>query len=175
MSLWKNPSLLFAVTVAAAALATFTSCVGPSGLASHRDPATDFARYRTFALVPAREPLSPQATPELLRGADAAVRDALGERGLRPADVGAADLLVLVHGGLRELVEPADAGFSYGQFRPWGYGGGAYELSAPRPGMVLVDVFDARTRELVWRGTAAAAAPASLPASTRAVAARFPQ
>jgi hypothetical protein len=175
VSLWRNPSLLFALGVSAVVAATFTSCVGTPAVATHADPAANFAQYRTFALLPAREPLNPAAKPESLRAADEAATQALAARGLQATDVNAADLLVLVHGGGREIVAPPETGFSYGRFRPWGFGGGAYELSAPRPGMVLIDVFDARRRELVWRGTAEVAEPESLPAAVRTVAVRFPQ
>jgi hypothetical protein len=167
---------VFALALAAGAIASVASCVGTPAIASQTDPAAPFARYRTFALLPVREPLNPRVTPEVLRTVDDSVREVFGARGLQVTEVNAADLLVRVHGGPREIVEPAEDGFSYGRFRPWGFGGGPYELSAPRAGLVLIDVFDARTRELVWRGTAAASAePGPLHASVRAAAERYPQ
>lgn len=176
MTWLKNPSLIGALAVVAGLLGLLPSCVGTADSTAQVDPAVDFARYQTFAFVPPREPLNPHATPERLQRIDGTVAAALAERGLRPAvRTDSADVLVLVHGGPREVVPLPEAGFSYGRFRPWGFGGGEYELAAPRAGAVLIDVFDARTRELVWRGTAPAPEDIDpLVASVRTVATRFP-
>lgn len=173
---WKNPSLIGALVVVAGLLGLWPSCVDTAESTAQVDAAVDFRRYGTFALVSAREPLNPRATPELLEAMDRTVEAALAERGLRRAAQGAsADVFVLVHGGPREVVPLPAVGFSYGRFRPWGYGGGEYELAASRAGTVVIDVIDARTRELVWRGAAPAPAEVEpLVASVRTVAAQFP-
>lgn len=177
MTWLKNPSLIGALGVVGAVLGLLPSCVGTADTVVHADAKADFSGYRTFALVPTREPLNPDATPEVLRAFDHAVEEAFLARGLRrAADPGQADLLVLAHGGPREVAQLPELGFGYGQFRPWGYGGGAHELDAPRAGAVLVDAIDARTRQLVWRGmTRAPVAPEPIAASVRAVAAQFPR
>ena len=176
MTWFKNPSLLGTLAVVAGLLGALPSCVGPADSTAQADPAVDFARYRTFAFLPAREPLSPRTTPEMLANIDGAVAATLAERGWRrAARTDAADLVVLVHGGPREIVSLPDAGFSYGRFRPWGFGGGEYELAALRADTLLIDAIDARTRELVWRGTAPSPEePEPLVATVRTVAAQFP-
>ena len=172
----RDWNFLLAIVVAGVVLAAFPSCVATRSVAAHADPQVDYSRYRTFAVIDS--PTAAAADPALPREMKAAAVASLTEKGLWLAPLHEADLLVLVHGGRVPEVELKQAGFGYGRFRPWGYGGGAYELGRPRSGVFVVDVIDARTRDLVWRGMAGEPfhAPdfAELHASVQAAAAQFP-
>jgi hypothetical protein len=148
----KDLNFLLAVIIAGVALAIFPSCIRTSSVAAHEDPAVDYSRYETFAIVDTPGlPEESLAAQSEMRSAAAAV---MARKGFVPAAPENADVLVLVHGGATRPLALPQAGFGYGRFRPWGYGGGPYELSQPRSGAFVVDVFDAQTRELVWRGMA---------------------
>jgi hypothetical protein len=86
-------TLAFVAFLAALALAGCASRL--QGETSY-DHGTDFARFRTFALVP------PAAgAPPAQALAESEVREALAAKGLRAADGGSADLLVRVRLGRR--------------------------------------------------------------------------
>ncbi len=143
-----------------AALALFSAlfaagCATGPNIASHPDPQARFQNYRTFSIAQERAPRNADITPELLRGIRDATVQAFERRGLTQAPEGQGDVIVLVHGGIEERVDIRDWGFNYGRFYRWGWGGGGpYELSQYREGTLLVDVFDAQSKELIWRGSA---------------------
>lgn len=143
------------VFAAAAGVLLFAGCATGPTITSNADPQARFQSYRTFAVVNDRAPANPEVTPELIRGARDATIQAFSRKGLAEAAEGQADILVLIHGSIRDRVDIRDWGFSYGRFQRWGWGGGSrYELNEYREGTLLVDVFDGRTRELIWRGSA---------------------
>lgn len=136
---------------------SFTGCATGPTIAVHPDPQANYANYHTFAIERSNPPSNPEVTPELVRQVNEAVTNAFVQQGLRPVEQGAADLLILVHGGIQERLDVTDWGFNYGRFHRWGYtgfGGGPYQLQQYREGTLLIDVFDAHTRDLVWRGSA---------------------
>ena len=144
-----------AVLVAGLAITLFgVGCATGPRTTTHPDPQVRFQNYRSFSIARDRAPANPEITPELIRGARDATAQAFARKGLTEAPEGQGDLIVLVHGGIQARVDVRDWGFNYGRFHRWGYGGGPYELSQYREGTLLVDVFDARTKELLWRGTA---------------------
>jgi hypothetical protein len=101
-------------------------------------------------------------------------------KGLVKGPEAAADLLILVHGGLENKLEVKDSGFSYGRFgRGFAGSGWNYGLDQYKEGTVLIDVFDAKTRELVWRGSAVAEVsdtpkPENVKSAIDAIVARYP-
>jgi hypothetical protein len=118
------------------------------------DPAVDFSRYATFGWLPrpastSAEPLSPLDSELGQRRMRAAVERALVGKGLTRADT--PDLLVAVHRTIQDRVEVTD----------WGYGDPGYdwegrdvEAYTYRQGTLILDLVDAGTKELVWRGSA---------------------
>lgn len=112
------------------------------------DPAAQFGSYKTYAWAsgtPSPNPLGEQRIHD-------GVMAQLAAKGLVQAS-GAPDLYVSTHLTAHEEKELVSNGFGYG---PW-WGGGGYTTTSVHTylkGTLLVDLYDAKTRKLVWRGTA---------------------
>jgi hypothetical protein len=128
------------------------------------DPKTDFKTYRTYAWNPT--PAGPEQA-EAIRFPEAAalVRQAVDRqlvaRGLQPAAPEAADLLVAAHGQGKDRFEMTSYGYKT-SMGPYGYSGPltgtptatAVQGKVYTEGTLILDLVDAKTKELVWRGTA---------------------
>jgi hypothetical protein len=125
------------------------------------DPAVDFTYFRTYAWQPRTE--QPNADPRLNNDImDSRVRTAvervLQARGYQPATDVPPDFRVAYY----LLIEPRTEVYSFPVTYGWGYWGwwgwygtetyvDQYEL-----GTLIIDVIDAGTNRLIWRGSAAA-------------------
>jgi len=138
---------------------TVTLVVGCAGIVAgaHFQPETRFAEYRTFAWGPRDE--LPTGDPRLDNNPffDAQVRSAveaeLGIRGLRPASHGA-DLQLHYHASVERVLNVYTVDRVSGYDSP----GGVRDttLYAYDEGTLVVDLVDARTDQVVWRGWARA-------------------
>ena len=72
------------------------------------------------------------------------------EKGLR-LDAAAPDLLVVYHAGAQEKIQVTDWGYRYSDYY-WGYGGRQIDVYQYTEGMLVIDIVDAGTKNLVWRG-----------------------
>ena len=125
------------------------------------DPQEDFASYRTWAWLPRSWEVTASEShvdPELdalLRGA---IERTLAARGFEQAGDASPDFLVTYHLRLRrELVRVIETPAMETLVNPHREGG--YEVQASRPmlypyelGTLVLDVAEARERQLVWRG-----------------------
>jgi len=135
---------------AASALAflTLTAAAYAQNVNTDSDPAARFSEYRTYAWTTGTaspNPLGEQRIHE-------AVNRQLGAKGLsvnreRP------DLVVATHVMSHEEKEIVADGFAYG---PWWYGGGitTTRVNTYLQGTLVVDIYDAATKKMIWRGTA---------------------
>jgi hypothetical protein len=108
------------------------------------------ASYKTYTWVTgttAPNPLNDQR----LR---ASVDQRLAARGLAQ-NAGSADLIVTTNVTSQERRELIPTGFAYGPW--WGSYGGAY-VDSYVEGTLVLDFYDARTKQTVWRGVATATA-----------------
>lgn len=148
----KINSVLFGASLC---LAFFSGCATtPPVINTHPDTAVDFSNYKSFLMMkplvsPAR---NPAITPSLVRDLRDEAAAAFAAKGLTKS-TDYSDALVLIHGGLQDKLEIDDFGRFYG---PRGRGFGRQELDAYKEGSVYVDVFDAKSHELIWRGSAVA-------------------
>jgi hypothetical protein len=94
---------------------------------------------------------SPAEDPFLEKHFVSTVTSTLAGKGWAPADAAAADALVVLH-GKSETRQRLDA-YSTGGWR-FGGGMGSAQLSDYKVGTIVVDVFDARTKTLLYRGAA---------------------
>jgi hypothetical protein len=137
------------------------------------DPAADFDRFRTFDVMPsppggATSGLSP-AVAETLRGVPSALERSLASVNLTRSPGGSADLLVTAFPGGTPVSTQA-LGYT-AAFDP------VLSVASVGTASLVVDLVDARTHRLVWRGVAegALASPTALdPALLRMLRAYYP-
>ena len=82
-----------------------------------------------------------------------AVKRELAARGMAFVESGEADLLIAHHVDVKEKVDVATYGYSYGR---WGGGFYGRDVDVYRydEGRLVLDLIDAGSRDLVWRGWA---------------------
>jgi len=118
----------------------------------------DFSQVRTFSIrqtAPA-DPMASKTTaydsPIVRHTTDAAVASQLEARGLRRDDVHP-DVYVTTHRTFQtEYYGYGWPGWGYGYGGYYGYGWGSYYLEPIIVGTLVVDITDAHTGELMWRG-----------------------
>jgi hypothetical protein len=119
-------------------------------------PHANLSQYRTYAWAP--KPASATDRPRasvLEETVKSAVEKEVAEKGLVPAEGAEPDLLISYYGVSRDSVSFGIAP-SYG----YGYGGGYYsggyykQPYVTREGSLTLQFTDAKTKEVVWQGTA---------------------
>jgi uncharacterized protein DUF4136 len=115
------------------------------------DPAAPFATYKTYAWVDGTPAPSPLNEDRLHMSVDAH----LALKGLRMNTTNP-DVVVVTHVTTKEHQELAVSGFGYGA--GWGGGYGTANVETSIEGTLVVDLYDAHTKKMVWRGVATATA-----------------
>ncbi len=148
----KMPALALAFGLAATALVS--GCSGIS-VSTDFDPKVDFSAFKTYGwhAAPAGAAPNPLVDARIRRAVD----DALPARGYRAAASPAeADFLVAHRTAVQQRIEvsPSSAAVGYRSGR-WGaaVGTGA-DVRTYDEGTLVLDFVDAKSKELVWRGTA---------------------
>jgi hypothetical protein len=125
------------------------------------DPGADFATYKTFGWI--SQPTATisgnaqqaQAQSGLLgKRIISAVNTVLTQKGLTENE-NDPQLLVVYHTGVQDKVQVTDYGYGYGPYGGW-YGGGygGVDVYQYQEGTLVLDLVDAASKQLVWRGTA---------------------
>ena len=122
------------------------------------DSEADFQSYYTFDWVP-RPTTDVSANAQqamqhntLLDGRiKKAVNTQLTAKGMTQTP-NSPDILLVYHVGSQDKINVTDWGYSYGGY--WGYGGRNVDVYSYTQGTLIVDLIDASTKKLVWRGTA---------------------
>ena len=108
-------------------------------------PGATFENYRTFAWTPGTP--SPVSITE--QRIHAGVNTQLQARGLTQVDANP-DLYVATHVATETVPQIISSGFG-----PWwGPGGGMTTVQSYTQGTLVVDLYDASTKKMVWRGVA---------------------
>ena len=134
---------------------TVSGCATTMTVSSHLDPTADFARYRSYDWGPADA--LPTSDPRLARNPSfqdylqGAIARQLALRGLEQSTSGTPDFLIHYHTNVtsRLTVDGVD--------RERGYCSGDNclgEVAEYEAGTFVLDVVDARTNKLIWRGWA---------------------
>jgi hypothetical protein len=140
-----------AVLVSALAL---TACATAISVSSHVERGLDFSRYRSFAWGPADA--LPTGDPRLDQNpffkdqVQGAVEKQLALHGI-PVTVGDADLLIHYHANITRRIDPNQADRAYGYCASGDCAPMQVDYEA---GTLVLDLIDARTNRLVWRGWA---------------------
>jgi hypothetical protein len=133
-----------------AVVAGFAGCA-PIRVNSYAERAVDFSNYRTYAWSPAAH--GPTGDPRLddnrffHERVRADVEKGLAGRGYEQATTGEPDLIVHYHASVTQEIDVAVVDAPYCEMndcRPYVY----------EAGTLLLDLVDARTTRLVWRGWA---------------------
>ena len=134
-----------------AAVALIAACASSPTTNSDYDPATNFAQYHSFGYM-ATDPI---ADPMVDSRIKSAVTAALTAKGWTLNDQNP-DVWVVPHVQLSEQTQlnTYNTGWGYGR---WGaYGGGTTQTTVEKipVGTVIIDLVDAKQKQMVWRGTA---------------------
>ncbi len=118
------------------------------------DRSVDFRKFKSYGWekdqqVPgdllARDPL-------MRKRVKTAVDEVLQSRGFEHRPSGKVDFTVLIHAGAKERMQVTNWG-NYGWYDPWwGPYGGRVDVSYYTQGTLVIDLMDAATGELAWRG-----------------------
>jgi hypothetical protein len=127
----------------------FASLIATAAFAQHvttdSAPGAPFGRYRTFAWTPG----TPAAVSLTEQRIHAGVNAQLQAKGLTQVNANP-DLYVATHVMKEQVPEVIANGFG-----PWwGYGGGMASVQTYTKGTLVVDLYDAATKKMVWRGVA---------------------
>jgi hypothetical protein len=134
-------------------VAVATGCT-PSVTVNHDyDTEYDFAPLKVYAWLPIK---STGNVSELrIRRFVNAVNSQLQAQGYT-LSTDNPDFLVAVHGATKEQINVTNWGYGYGPRwgRGWGAGYGDIDVSQWTEGTIFVDIVDAGSRNMVWRGSA---------------------
>jgi hypothetical protein len=139
-------------TVGVASLAA-TACAAAMNVSSHVEPGLDFAQYRTYGWGPADA--LPTGDPRLDQNPffqdhfQGSVEKGLAARGFEQS--AAPDLLIHYHANVRRRIDIDRLDRQYGYCYDSDCQAGVTEHEA---GTLVLDVVDARTNRLIWRGWA---------------------
>jgi hypothetical protein len=110
------------------------------------DRDTSFGDYHTYAWTDTPQMEAMQHGTLLDRRLRSAVEDQLAAKGFRKLEAtGDADVLLVYHAGVRDRID----------VQQWGYVARRSDVRQYQEGTLVIDVVDARSKSLVWRGTAA--------------------
>ena len=143
--------LAFAATVAM----MLAACASTPDVQTDFDPTAQFSRYRTYAWTATPAFGAPLMQQRITASIDAK----LGAIGWTPAPAATADVVIAAQVITREQLS-IDTFNSGGGWGGWGPPGpGSARVRSHTVGTLVLDIFDARTKRAVWRGTASGALP----------------
>lgn len=144
--------LAFAATVAM----MLAACASTPNVQTDFDPTAQFSRYHTYAWTATPEFGAPLMQQRITASIDAK----LGAMGWTPAPAATADVVIAAQVITREQLS-IDT-FNSGGWGGWGPPGhGSAHVRSYTVGTLVLDIFDAKTKRAVWRGTASGALPKS--------------
>jgi hypothetical protein len=112
------------------------------------DATANFAQYKTFDFMSR----SRDGNPLHNKRVEAAIEQELVAKGMQKQTAGRPDLLVAYHTNVKDKIDVDTYGYRYGRY---GRRVGTYTtVQKYQQGTVVVDLVDAKERELVWRGWA---------------------
>ncbi|HEY8122323.1 MAG TPA: DUF4136 domain-containing protein [Myxococcota bacterium] len=158
----RNPMHGQRLSALAFALALGLGCASSDGLYDH-DPSASFAAYHNYAIVHSEVagqdlplPSDDVANSQLVqRRVDAAIQRELAAKGLEPASAELADLIVAFSVSSRPAARSELYPAGGGMYWPYGWWHDHWDAVYTRvytEGLMIVDLIDAKSRLLVWRG-----------------------
>lgn len=109
------------------------------------DDNAQLTKYATYAWMDTPQMQAMGQATLFDRRLRSAVEAQLTAKGLRKADTnGESDLLVVYHAGVKDKID----------VQQWGYFGRRWDVRQYQQGTLLLDLVDAKSKSLIWRGTA---------------------
>ncbi len=131
----------------ALALAALTAgVVYAQHVTTDSDPAAPFATYKTYAWTPGTASDVSLTEQRIHNGVNAQLQG----KGMTQVDSNP-NVFVATHVTTHTVPQVIADGFG-----PWGFGGGMATVQTYTEGSLIVDLYDATTRKMVWRGVATA-------------------
>ncbi|HYG07829.1 MAG TPA: DUF4136 domain-containing protein [Stenotrophomonas sp.] len=149
---------------AAFAALLLAACASSPTVKTDHDPAVDFSQYRTYTWGMKPQAGSPLVQQRIVDGIDARLQ----ARGWRQAPDGQVTLAAHIITSQRQTLDTFYTGTGMGGWG-WrgGWGGGMGMGTAQTTvrtydvGTLVVDMFDTRTQQAIWRGTASGTVPST--------------
>ena len=119
------------------------------------DKSADFSKYKTFSAKIAtswNNPFGEQRALEI-------IETALAGKGWKKVDEASADTHVMIHGAtqvkrdLNTFYSGGYGGYGYRGYGGMGMGTTSTTVNEYTVGTLVLDIFDAKTKQLLWRGT----------------------
>ena len=133
--------------ITALALAALTAgVVYAQHVTTDSDPAAPFATYKTYAWTPGTASAVSLTEQRIHEGVNAQLQG----KGMTQVDSNP-NVFVATHVTTHAVPQVIADGFG-----PWGFGGGMATVQTYTEGSLIVDLYDATTRKMVWRGVATA-------------------
>lgn len=130
-------------------LAAFVAACSSIRATYDYDVNADFSRMKSYAWIPV--PDSDREDPLIVKRVQDAVDRELAAKGLRRSKSNP-DFRIAMHTGSQSKIRVTDWGYGYGRGVYWG--GGGVDVYQYEEGTLILDFVDARTKKLIWRGTA---------------------
>jgi hypothetical protein len=150
------------ILIAAASL-LMASCASTPTVNTDSDPSANFSSYRTYTWLSKPEGISPLATQRIVDSVNAQLQ----AKGWSETVNGDVAIAAHVASSQKQTLDTMYSGPMYGG---WGYRGGWYgggmgmsstTVRTYTVGTLIVDMFDSKTKQAVWRGTASDTVPSS--------------
>ena len=133
--------------ITALALAALTAgVVYAQHVTTDSDPAAPFATYKTYAWTPGTASDVSLTEQRIHNGVNAQLQG----KGMTQVESNP-NVFVATHVTTHTVPQVMADGFG-----PWGFGGGMATVQTYTEGSLIVDLYDASTKKMVWRGVATA-------------------
>lgn len=136
------------VALACGLAVTMPATASAQDVKTEWDRDANFAQYKTFAVEIGTRWGNPFSEKVALQ----AVQKALTSKGWTETPAASADTRVIIHGATRMKRDLTTFYSGYGGYRYGGMGSATTTVYEYKVGTMVVDVFDARTKALIWRG-----------------------
>jgi len=139
---------MYVKTIGAVAVATLIAAGAyAQNVNTDADPSAPFSSYTTYRWTPGTA--SPVTLTEQRIHAD--VEAQMAAKGLTLATDQTPDVYIATH-----VLTQAEPQIIADGFGPWGFGPGALDVNTLVKGTLVVDMYDANTMKMVWRGVGTA-------------------
>ncbi len=167
----RPASLALLAFVTSCVLSLFTGCESAPEIKYEADRSVDVSGYKTYVLVPfsktggvSGQGANPGSSLKYAGPITDAIKAGLAARGyVETTDVSKADFAVNIRATVVPQTDVTDWGMGYagypgwrgGGYGYWGYGGG-YNVTVDQynQGVLRIEIFDAKQKQLVWVGWA---------------------